>query len=90
VYAKVDEEIQEVKEATDQDHIEEEIGDLLFAVVNLARHKQVNPEAALQRANDKFKSRFQHIEQSLSEQGKHPNDCNLEELEALWQVAKRE
>ncbi|MGM7447415.1 nucleoside triphosphate pyrophosphohydrolase [Idiomarina sp. ST20R2A10] len=89
VYAKVDEEIQEVKEATDQDHIEEEIGDLLFAVVNLARHKQVNPEAALQRANDKFKSRFQHIERSLSEQGKHPTDCNLEELEALWQKAKQ-
>lgn len=89
VYAKVDEEIQEVKEATDQNHIEEEIGDLLFAVVNLARHKQVNPEAALQRANDKFKSRFQHIEQSLSQQGKHPTDCNLEELEALWQVAKQ-
>ena len=89
VYAKVDEEIQEVKEATDQDHIEEEIGDLLFAVVNLARHKQVNPEAALQRANDKFKSRFQHIERSLSEQGKHPTDCNLEELEALWLQAKK-
>ena len=89
VYAKVDEEIQEVKEATDQDHIEEQIGDLLFAVVNLARHKQVNPEAALQRANDKFKSRFQHIERSLSEQGKHPTDCNLEELEALWLQAKK-
>ncbi|MGM0630994.1 MAG: nucleoside triphosphate pyrophosphohydrolase [Pseudomonadota bacterium] len=89
VYAKVDEEIQEVKEATDQDHIEEEIGDLLFAVVNLARHKQVNPEAALQRANEKFKSRFQNIEQRLSEQGKHATDCNLDELEALWQQAKQ-
>lgn len=88
-YAKVDEEIQEVKEATDQDHIEEEIGDLLFAVVNLARHKQVNPEAALQRANEKFKSRFQNIEQRLSEQGKHATDCNLDELEALWQQAKQ-
>ena len=89
VYAKVDEEIEEVKEATDQDHIEEEIGDLLFAVVNLARHKQVNPEAALQRANEKFKSRFQNIEQRLSEQDKHPTDCNLDELEALWQQAKK-
>ncbi len=89
VYAKVDEEIQEVKEATDQDHIEEEIGDLLFAVVNLARHKQVNPEAALQRANEKFKSRFQTIEQRLSEKGKHATDCNLDELEALWQQAKQ-
>ncbi|MGM0428761.1 MAG: nucleoside triphosphate pyrophosphohydrolase [Pseudomonadota bacterium] len=89
VYAKVDEEIEEVKEATDQDHIEEEIGDLLFAVVNLARHKQVNPEAALQRANEKFKSRFQNIEQRLSEQGKHATDCNLNELEALWQQAKQ-
>ena len=89
VYAKVDEEIQEVKEATDQDHIEEEIGDLLFAVVNLARHKQVNPEAALQRANEKFKSRFQTIEQRLSEQGKNATDCNLDELEALWQQAKQ-
>ncbi|MGM7317422.1 nucleoside triphosphate pyrophosphohydrolase [Idiomarina sp. ST10R2A5] len=89
VYAKVDEEIQEVKEATDQDHIEEEIGDLLFAVVNLARHKQVNPEAALQRANEKFKSRFQNIEQRLGEQGKNATDCNLDQLEALWQQAKQ-
>ncbi|MGM0481409.1 MAG: nucleoside triphosphate pyrophosphohydrolase [Pseudomonadota bacterium] len=89
VYAKVEEEIQEVKEATEPDHIEEEVGDLLFAVVNLARHKQVNPERALQRANEKFKHRFQHIEQSLSHEGKHANDCNLEELEARWQVAKK-
>jgi len=88
VYDKIEEEIQEVKEATDQEHIEEEIGDLLFAVVNLARHKQVNPEAALQRANEKFKSRFQNIEQRLSERDKHPTDCNLDELEALWQQAK--
>lgn len=89
VYAKIDEEIQEVRDATDQDHIEEEVGDLLFAVVNLARHKQVNPEAALQRANDKFKQRFQHIEHSLSAQDRHPTDCNLTELEALWQQAKK-
>jgi len=90
VYAKVEEEIQEVKEATEQDHIEEEVGDLLFAVVNLARHKQVNPERALQRANEKFKTRFQHIEQSLRQQNKHATDCNLEQLEELWQVAKQE
>ena len=89
VYDKIEEEIQEVKEATDQAHIEEEIGDLLFAVVNLARHKQVNPEAALQRANEKFKSRFQNIEQRLRERDKHPTDCNLDELEALWQQAKK-
>jgi len=88
VYAKVEEEIGEVKDATEPEHIEEEIGDLLFAVVNLARHKQVNPEAALQRANEKFKRRFQAIEQRLSEQGKHPQDCNLEQLEGYWQAVK--
>ncbi|WP_404402625.1 nucleoside triphosphate pyrophosphohydrolase [Idiomarina seosinensis] len=89
VYAKIEEEIQEVKDATEQEHIEEEVGDLLFAVVNLARHKQVNPERALQRANEKFKSRFQHIEQTLSQQNKQAGDSSLQELEALWQQAKK-
>lgn len=90
VYAKVEEEISEVKEATDADHVEEEIGDLLFAVINLARHRQVNPESALQRANQKFTQRFQAIENHLAAAGKSPRECDLNQLETLWQRVKDE
>lgn len=89
VYAKIEEEVQEVKDASDPQQVEEEIGDLLFAVVNLARHKQVNPEAALQRANEKFRQRFSDIEKRLAAQHKQPTECNLDELEALWQQVKQ-
>ncbi|MDX1704902.1 nucleoside triphosphate pyrophosphohydrolase [Pseudidiomarina sp.] len=75
-------------ESVDQDAVEAEIGDLLFAVVNLARHAQVNPEQALRRTNTKFKRRFQHIEGRLREQGRQPEQLTLTELELYWQAAK--
>jgi len=92
VFEKVLEELDEVKEAwisKNQPHIEEEIGDLLLIVVNLARHLNVNPEIALKRATDKFSKRFQFIEQSLANNGRQLQDCELAELDALWDEAKR-
>ncbi len=68
--------------------VAEEIGDLLFAVANLARHTGVDPEQALRGANAKFERRFRHIEARLGEQGKTPQDSTLAEMEALWQEAK--
>lgn len=90
VYAKIEEEIEEVKTATSAEHQEEEVGDLLFAVINLARHLQVNPERALQRANSKFAARFQAIEAQLAQQQKQPKDCSLDELEGYWQAVKKQ
>lgn len=69
-------------------NVEEEIGDLLFAVVNLSRHVGVNPEEALQRANEKFSERFRFIEESVEESGRGWGDYTLDELEVLWQSAK--
>ncbi len=91
VYEKADEEMRELKEAIEQDsadNIEEELGDLLFAVVNLARFMKVDPESALDRMNRKFMSRFQHVEKRLAEQGKTLNDSNLEEMDSYWNEAK--
>ncbi len=94
VVEKIAEEAREIAEArqsgADQKTLEEELGDLLFAVANLARHLKVDPEAALQAANTKFTRRFRFIEQSLRAQGKSPRDTSLDDMEALWQQAKRE
>ena len=93
VIAKVREEITEVEDeiaadAPDPDKVEDEIGDLLFAVANLARHMKVDPEAALRRANGKFVSRFRSIEAALRSEDKRPETSTLAEMEALWQAAK--
>jgi ATP diphosphatase len=69
--------------------LEEEIGDLLFAMANLARHAKVDPEQALRGANAKFERRFRHIERRLSEAGRAPKEATLDEMEALWVEAKR-
>ncbi len=84
--SKVFEEIAEVEAATDQDAREVEIGDLLFAVVNWARKIDIDPEAALRRANSKFEKRFRIME-SIS--GEAFSGLNLEAMEELWQEAKR-
>ena len=72
----------------DQARLTDELGDVLFAVANLARHCKVDPEAALRATNDKFERRFRYIERQLAEAGRKPVDASLEEMEALWQEAK--
>jgi MazG family protein len=98
VFAKVQEEISELQDAikahadskSEADHIRvrEEIGDLLFAVTNIARHLQVEPEAALKLTSRKFRQRFRHIEDSLPALGQSFASTTLDQLEALWQEAK--
>jgi MazG family protein len=91
VLAKIREEIDEVDAeiaAGDAAKLEGEIGDLLFAVVNLARHVGVDSEAALRGCNAKFERRFTHIERALRTQGRGPKEATLDEMEALWAEAK--
>jgi ATP diphosphatase len=85
VVEKIAEEAREVAEARTQAEREEEVGDLLFVVANLARHLKVDPEAALRDANAKFTRRFRHIEVAL---GERMGKAGLEEMETLWQEAK--
>ena len=70
--------------------VEEELGDLLFVAVNLARVHAIDPELALGRSAEKFRRRFAYIEQYLNHQNKNFGDCSTQELEALWQKAKAE
>ena len=72
----------------DPDRIEDEYGDLLFALVNLGRRLQLDPETALRRTNAKFERRFRAIEAALAEQGRRPEDATLAEMDALWDAAK--
>ena len=93
VIDKIEEELGELRaELTagdvDQARLTDELGDVLFAVANLARHCKIDPEAALRATNDKFERRFRHIERRLAEAGRKPADATLEEMEALWQEAK--
>jgi ATP diphosphatase len=92
VLAKLREEIDEVEaelDANDAERVAGEVGDLLFAVANLARHLSVDPEAALRGANAKFERRFAHIEARLGEAGRAPAEATLDEMEALWSEAKQ-
>ncbi len=88
VIAKVREEFEEVLSATDAAHRAEEMGDLLFVVVNWARWHKIEPEAALRQANAKFYRRFHDIERAVAAQGKPMTDFTLPELDALWDEAK--
>ena len=93
VIAKIREELQELEDELsakerDRDRLEDELGDILFAVANLARHVAVEPEAALRRANAKFRNRFRYIETELQRRGRNLNDATLDEMEALWTEAK--
>ena len=93
VLDKVREELDEVLQAMaegDADAIEDELGDLLFATANLARHLKQDPENALRRANRKFERRFRFIEQALRDSARPFEDCTLDELDALWGEAKRQ
>ena len=91
VVDKIVEEARELVEARDsltQAEVEEEFGDLLFVIANLARHLKVDPEAALRAANAKFTRRFNRIEDWLTETGRRPEDSDLAEMDALWNRAK--
>lgn len=93
VLDKIREETAEVSEALEAGGVEairDEIGDLLFAVVNLARHAGVDPETALRGTNDKFTRRFRYIEKSLVASERTPEQATLEEMEQLWQEAKQD
>ncbi|MED4586874.1 nucleoside triphosphate pyrophosphohydrolase [Brevibacillus choshinensis] len=88
VYAKVEEEYRELREAT-EDERAGELGDLLFAVVNLARFMGLDPEEALVLTNNKFKQRFSYIEDKLREAGKSFDDTDLKEMDQWWEEAKQ-
>ena len=93
VIDKIEEELGELRAeltagTVDQARLTDEMGDVLFAVANLARHCKVDPEAALRATNDKFERRFRYIERQLGQAGRKPADATLEEMEALWQEAK--
>ena len=94
VIDKIDEEIGELRAEMDAgaapDRMADEIGDLLFACVNLARHAGIDPETALRGGNAKFERRFHRIEQLLAEEGKSPSDSSLNEMDGLWDRAKAE
>ncbi len=92
VLEKLEEEIGEIREeiaAGDDQALQQEIGDLLFACVNFARHVGGDAEELLRAANKKFERRFHHIETALAQQGKALDECSLEEMDALWDEAKR-
>ena len=90
---KVDEEYNELKEAVNtgnKEEIQHELGDVLFAVINLSRFLNVDPDEALRNVNKRFTNRFMHIEKKLEEKGQSLENTPLEEMEAFWQEAKKE
>lgn len=89
VVAKINEECHELMNAEDLASRSDELGDLLFAVVNLARHYEIDAESALRETNTRFRKRFAHIEQAARSQGKTISDLSLDEMESLWQEAKK-
>ena len=93
VLAKVEEELQEVKDEIAlypqrAEQLSEELGDLLFATVNLCRHYQVESEDCLRQANVKFENRFRKVEQIVKSQGKFMKNCTLNELDEIWKQIK--
>src|SRR2546425_5168844 len=97
IFDKLQEEVRELKEVissgggeTRRERLEDEIGDILFVIVNIARYLKIDSESALKRANRKFKVRFRYMENELARQGKNLEQTSLQEMEALWQKAKAE
>ncbi|MBE9553303.1 MAG: nucleoside triphosphate pyrophosphohydrolase, partial [Proteobacteria bacterium] len=92
VLAKLDEEIgelrREIEDGAEPARLEDELGDVLFSVANLARHLDIDPEAALRRTNAKFEHRFRHVEKRLRETGHALEDASLEEMDRFWEEAK--
>ncbi|CAN0601750.1 unnamed protein product, partial [Ectocarpus sp. 12 AP-2014] len=88
VLEKLVEEVHELEAAENADEKEDEFGDLLFVMVNLARHWGIDPEAALRRTNAKVERRFADVEDRLNAQDRTPKEATLEEMDALWTAAK--
>ena len=91
ILVKLEEEVAELKDAqacANQERIADEMGDLLFVAVNIARFLGVDPETALERSNRKFERRFRHIETAVKQQGRELKDASLEEMDDLWDEAK--
>jgi MazG family protein len=91
--AKVDEELRELDlelgAGGDKARLEHEVGDTLFAIVNLCRHLDIDPESALRAANSRFQRRFEFVEQALEEQGQQAGSATLEQMDRLWDLAKQ-
>ena len=95
IFEKLQEEVRELREVisagqddTRRERLEDEIGDMLFVIVNIARYLKIDSESALKRANRKFKARVQYMESELAKQGKTLEQTTLNEMETLWQKAK--
>jgi nucleoside triphosphate diphosphatase len=91
VIAKIEEEVDELRSAAageGADRVEEEMGDLLFSIANLARKLGVEPESALRKANEKFSARFEALEHAFEQQGRSVHEATLEEMEEVWRVVK--
>lgn len=92
VVEKLDEEIDELKQAlalNNNEQIIDEMGDVLFSVVNLSRFLKINPEESLRKSINKFEKRFKFIEEELKKENKSFSDCNLEELDKIWNLSKK-
>lgn len=88
VLDKILEEVKEIKRATNEEELSEELGDLFFVLVNLARWKKIDAESALRETNLKFKRRFAYVERGAKQQGRSLSDMTLDEMDALWDEAK--
>ena len=91
VWAKVEEELKEFQDevAAGSDRAADEFGDVLFALINYARFKGINPDEALERTNRRFKARFQHMEKEVTKAGKSMSDMELKEMDTYWDAAKK-
>ena len=94
IIKKIEEELAEIQDALNNkltsDNLSEELGDLIFCCINLARHYQINPEVALNKTNNKFIKRFNYIEYNLRKRNKLISDVSLEEMDRLWEEAKKD
>ena len=94
IIKKIEEELAEIQDALNNklspDNLSEELGDLIFSCINLARHYQIDPEVALNKTNNKFIKRFNYIEYSLRKRNKLILDISLEEMDRLWEEAKKD